>query len=41
MSYQNIKKDPQRISKIRPFIDQFDWKDIDFSSHQKDGKSLN
>ena len=26
--YQKIKKDPQRISKIRLFIDQFDWKGI-------------
>ena len=26
LSYQNIKKDPQRISKIRSSIDQYDWK---------------
>ena len=24
LKYQNIKKDPQRISKIRPFLDQDD-----------------
>ena len=29
------KKDSQRISKIKPFIDQYNWKDIDFSSHNK------
>ena len=26
LNYQNIKKDPQRISKIKPFINQYDWK---------------
>ena len=41
LNYQNIKKDPQRISKIKPFINQYDWKEIDFPSHQKDWKSLN
>ena len=24
LNYQNIKKDPQRISKIRPFVNQYD-----------------
>ena len=36
LNYEKIKKDPQRISKIKPFIDQYDWKEIDFSSHGKD-----
>ena len=27
LNYEKIKKDPQRISKIRPFIDQYNWKD--------------
>ena len=26
LSYQNIKKDPQRIPKIKPFADQYNWK---------------
>ena len=39
--YQNIKKDPQRISKIKPYISQYNWKDIEFPSHQKDWKNLN
>ena len=34
--YQNIKKDSQRTSKINPFINQYDWKEIDFPSDQKD-----
>ena len=38
LNYQNIKKDPQRISKIMPYISQYNWKDIDFPSHQKDWK---
>ena len=40
LNCQNIKKDPQRISKIKPFIDQYSWKEIDFSSHSKDWKKL-
>ena len=27
-----IKKDPQRISKVKPFIDQYNWNDTDFPS---------
>ena len=30
LNLDKIKKDPQRISKIKPFIDQYNWKDIDF-----------
>ena len=40
LNYQNIKKDPQRISKIEPFIYPDDWKGIDFPSHLKDWKKL-
>ena len=36
LSYEQIKKDPQRISRIKPFIDQYNWKEIDFPSHKKD-----
>ena len=32
--------DPQRISKINPFIDQYNWKDIQFPSHKKDWKKI-
>ena len=35
-----IKKDPQRISKIKPFIEQYNWKDIDFPSTSKDWKKF-
>ena len=38
LNYQNIKNNPERISKIKPFIDQYNWKEIDFPSHSKDWK---
>ena len=40
LNYQNIETDPQRISKIMPYIDQCNWKDIDFPSHSKDWKKF-
>ena len=40
LNHQKIKKDPQRISKIKPFIDQYNWTNIDFLSHQKDWKKF-
>ena len=36
LNFDRIKKDPQRISKIKPFIDQYNWKDIKFPSTSKD-----
>ena len=40
LKYEKIKKDPQRISKIKPFIYQYNWKDIDFPSHSKNWKKF-
>ena len=40
LNYDKIKKDPQKISKIKPFIDQYDWKEIDFPSHGKDWRKF-
>ena len=40
LNYQNIKNNSEIISKIKPFIDQYDWKEIDFPSHQKDWKKF-
>ena len=40
LNYQNIKKDPQRISKIKPFIVQYNWKEIGFPSYLKDWKKF-
>ena len=30
LNRNRINKDPQRISKIKPFINNYNWKDIDF-----------
>ena len=40
LNYEQIKKGPQKISKIKPFIDQYNWKEI-FHHMEKTGKSLN
>ena len=41
LTYQSIKKDPQRISKIKPFINQHNWKEIDFPAQpSKDWKKF-
>ena len=36
LNYEQIKNNPERISKIKPFIDQYNWKEIDFPSHNED-----
>ena len=40
LNRDKIKKDPQRVSKIKPFIDQYNCNDIDFSSTGKDWKKF-
>ena len=40
LNYQNINNHPERITKIKPFIDQYDWNEIDFPSHRKDWKKF-
>ena len=40
LNFDNIEKNPQRISKIKPFIDQYNWKDIDFPPTHKDWRKL-
>ena len=35
-----IKKDPQRVSKIKPFIEKYNWENIDFPSTSKDWKKF-
>ena len=40
LNYDKIKKDSQRISKIKPFIDQYNWKEIDFPSCGKYWKNI-
>ena len=40
LNHEQIKDHPERISRIKPFIDQYNWKDIDFPSHSKDWKKF-
>ena len=41
LDYQKIKKDSQKISKLKPYINQYNSKDIKFPSDKEDWKSLN
>ena len=38
MNYDKINNHPEKISKIKPFIDQYNWDDINVPSYQKDWK---
>ena len=36
LNHQNINHHPERISKLKPFIDNYNWKGIEFPSYSKD-----
>ena len=36
LNYQKIGHHPERVSKIKPFINNYNWKGIEFPSHPKD-----
>ena len=40
LNLDNIEKNPQRISKIKPFINNYNWKDIDFPTTNKDWRKF-
>ena len=40
LNHDKIKKDLQRVSKIKPFIDKYNWNDIDMPSTGKDWKKF-
>ena len=40
INLDRINKNSQRISKIKPFIEEYNWKDIDFPSTSKDWKKF-
>ena len=40
LNLNKIKKDPQRVSKIKPLIEKYNWEDIDFPSTSKDWKKF-
>ena len=40
LNFDNINNHPEKISKIRPFIDEYNWKDIDFPTTSNDWKKF-
>ena len=40
LNHDKINKDPQRVSIIKPFINQYNWNDIDFPSTGKNWKKF-
>ena len=40
LNYKKIKNRPERISNLKPFFDQYNWKEIEFPSHSKDWKKF-
>ena len=38
LNHKKIRNNPEKISNLKPFIDQYKWKDIEFLSHSKDWK---
>ena len=40
LNLDNIDNHPERISKIKPFINQYNWKDVDFPPTNKDWRKL-
>ena len=41
LNYQTIETHPERVSKIMPYIDKYNWKSIEFPAGPKDWKNLN
>ena len=40
LDYQRITKNPQRISKLKPYINHYNWKNIEFPSNKEDWKKF-
>ena len=40
LNYQAIKRDPQRIAKLKPYINKYNWKGIEFPAGPKECKNL-
>ena len=36
LNYQTIEKDPQRISKLKPYINKYNWEGINFPAGSKE-----
>ena len=40
LNHQNISHHPERISNLKPFINDYNWKDTEFPSHSKDWRKF-
>ena len=40
LNHKQIKSHPERISNVKPFIDQYNWEEINFPSHKEDWKKF-
>ena len=40
LNYHNIDNHPERISNLRPFINNYNWKDIEFQTNSKDWRKF-
>ena len=40
LNYQTIKANPERISKLKSYINQYNWKDIKFPSDKENWKKF-
>ena len=40
LNYQNIETHPERISKIMPYLDEYNWEGIEFPAGPKDCKKF-
>ena len=40
LNHQNIDHHPEIISKLKPFINKYNWKDIEFPSHSKNWRKF-
>ena len=40
LDHQEIGRNPQRKSNLKPFIDNYNWKNVEFPSHSKDWKKF-
>ena len=40
LNYQNIERHPQRILKLKPYINKYNWEEIEFPAGPKDWKKF-
>ena len=40
LNYEEIKRDPQRITNTKPFINKYNWEGINYPSEKDDWKKI-